>query len=122
MKFAQFFLFEYIQNLTVVACLSQQPEMGLIPRLVVKIDSHPSYFKRLDTLLCCMCKTLANAVPDKVFSFRCVSKVPRNTLFYRCMLHTATSFEPVVVLCSVSVIPLQHRSCKSFVRPGHHNG
>jgi len=35
------------------------------------------------------------------------------------------SFEPDVVLCSVSVIPLQHRSsfvCMSFVRLGHHNG
>jgi len=36
-----------------------------------------------------------------------------------------SSFEPDVVLCSVSVIPLQHRSCSvcmSFVRLGHHNG
>jgi len=35
------------------------------------------------------------------------------------------SFDIDVVLCSVSVIPLQHRSCSvcmSFVRLGHHNG
>jgi len=36
-----------------------------------------------------------------------------------------TSFEPDVVLCFVSVIPFQHRSCsvcESFVRLGHNNG
>jgi len=35
------------------------------------------------------------------------------------------SFELDVVLCSVSVIPLQHRICSvcmSFDRLGHHNG
>jgi len=35
------------------------------------------------------------------------------------------SFEPDVVPCSVSVIPLQHRNCSvfmSFIRLGHHKG
>jgi len=41
------------------------------------------------------------------------------------LLKSHFSFEPDVVLCSVSVIPLQHRSCSvcmSFVRLCHHNG
>jgi len=36
-----------------------------------------------------------------------------------------TSFELDVLLCSVSVTPIQHRSCSvcmTFVRLGHHNG
>jgi len=38
---------------------------------------------------------------------------------------SSSSFEPDVVLSSVSVIPIQHRSCSvcmSFVRLGHNNG
>jgi len=37
---------------------------------------------------------------------------------------SSSSFELDVAICSVSVIPLQHRSCSvcmSFVRLGHHN-
>jgi len=40
-------------------------------------------------------------------------------------LRASFSFELDIVLCSASVIPLQHRSCSvcmSFVRLGHHNG
>jgi len=42
---------------------------------------------------------------------------------YKVVMST-TSFESDVVLCSVSVIPLLHRSCSvcmSLVRLGHHN-
>jgi len=38
---------------------------------------------------------------------------------------SSSSCEPDVVLCSVSVIPLQNRGCSvciSFIRLGHHNG
>jgi len=40
-------------------------------------------------------------------------------------VYSSSSFEPDFELCSVSVIPLQHRSCPvcmSFVRLGHQNG
>jgi len=40
-------------------------------------------------------------------------------------IHILIRFELDVILCSVSVIPLQHRRCSvciSFVRLGYHNG
>jgi len=47
-----------------------------------------------------------------------------STVFYK-LNTTYSSFELDVVLCSVSIIPLQHRGCSicmSFVRLGHQNG
>jgi len=40
-------------------------------------------------------------------------------------IYASSSFELDIVLCSVPIIPLQHRSCSvcmSFVSLGHHNG
>jgi len=55
----------------------------------------------------------------EAFSFLQFLSLSLNHLVY------SSSFELDVLLCSVTVIPIQHRSCfvcMSFVKLGHHNG